>query len=175
MTERDAGTPSPKTTLVEEGTEFRGALTSKCPVVVRGVVDGEVTAPSLTVSETGGVHGTVKVTDLRSEGELAGEIDADVVVLSGTVKDATIIRARSLEVKLTAPDGKMQVLFGECRLDVGDMPSKEIEAWPAKSLAPKNASAPPPARARDVASVRPPPRIDDSAVDAALENLVGPS
>ena len=32
----------------------------------------------------------------------------------------TVIRAKSLEVKLTPPEGKMQVVFGECNLEVGD-------------------------------------------------------
>ena len=42
-----------------------------------------------------------------------------MVQLSGTIKDATIIRAKTLEVKLSAPNGKMQLTFGECQLEVG--------------------------------------------------------
>jgi hypothetical protein len=41
------------------------------------------------------------------------------------VKDKTIVRAKSLEVKLAAANGKLQVVFGECTLDVGDLPSRE--------------------------------------------------
>ncbi len=114
-----------KKTLVEEGTQFKGSLSSSCPIVVRGKIEGDVTAPSLQVSATGAVHGKVKVGEMSSQGELAGEFDADVVQLSGTVKDKTVVRAKSLEVKLTPATGKMQVIFGECTLDVGDMPSKE--------------------------------------------------
>jgi len=106
-------------TLVEEGSQFKGSLTSSCPIVVRGRIEGDVQAPSLTISSSGAVHGKVKVDEMRSQGELAGEFDADVVQLSGTVKDNTIIRARSLEVKLTPASGKMQVVFGDCTLDVG--------------------------------------------------------
>ncbi|MEO8875686.1 MAG: polymer-forming cytoskeletal protein [Polyangiaceae bacterium] len=112
---------SPKQTLVEEGTKFKGSLTSSCPIVVRGRIEGDVEAPSLTVSGSGAVHGKVKVGEMRSQGELAGEFDADIVQLSGTVKDNTVIRAKSLEVKLTPPNGKMQVIFGEVQLDVGDI------------------------------------------------------
>ena len=36
----------PGHTLVEDGTEFKGALTSKCPIVVRGRVEGEIETPS---------------------------------------------------------------------------------------------------------------------------------
>lgn len=116
-----------KQTLVEEGTKFKGSLSSSCPIVVRGRIEGDVEAPSLNVSGSGAVHGKVKVGEMRSQGELSGEFDADVVQLSGSVKDNTVIRAKSLEVKLTPPSGKMQVIFGEVQLDVGDMASREAK------------------------------------------------
>ena len=112
-------------TLVEEGTQFKGSLTSKCPIEVRGRVEGDLHAPSLGVSATGAVHGKVKVAELVSEGEIAGEFDADVVRLSGVVKDNTVIRTKSLEVKLAPVNGRMQVIFGECALEVGDAPTRE--------------------------------------------------
>jgi len=127
-----------KTTLIEDDTEFKGTLSSKCPVMVKGSVEGEIIGPSLHVSPGGSVAGKVKVGELRSEGSLAGEFDADSVHLAGTVKSDTIIRARSLEVRLAPPSGRMQVTFGQCELAVGDVPSKE-DAVAA-------ASAPPPAR-----------------------------
>jgi cytoskeletal protein CcmA (bactofilin family) len=120
-----------KQTLVEEGTEFKGSLTSSCPVVVRGKVEGEISTPSLTVSPTGAVHGRAKVGSLSSQGEVAGEFDADTVELSGTVRDKTVIRAKSLEVKLAPANGKLQVVFGECSLDVGDAPVKADAISPA--------------------------------------------
>jgi cytoskeletal protein CcmA (bactofilin family) len=113
-------------TLVEEGTQFKGSLSSKCPIEVKGRVEGDLQAPSLTVSAKGAVHGKVKVEELFSEGEIAGEFDADVVRLSGVVKDNTVIRAKSLEVKLApANGGRMQLVFGECALEVGDAPTKD--------------------------------------------------
>src|ERR1700727_2933379 len=60
-------------TLVEEGTQFKGSLSSKCPIEVKGRVEGDLQAPSLTVSPKGAVHGKVKVEELMSEGEIAGE------------------------------------------------------------------------------------------------------
>jgi cytoskeletal protein CcmA (bactofilin family) len=114
-----------KRTLVEEGTQFKGTLSSSCPIVVKGRIDGDISAPSLQVSSTGSVHGKVKVGAIESQGELSGEFDADVIQLSGTVKDKTVVRAKSLEVRLAPTTGKMQVVFGECVLDVGDMPNKE--------------------------------------------------
>src|SRR5262245_5975341 len=118
-------------TTVEEGTEFKGTLKSNCPVVVRGVLDGEIKAPSLTVAESGSVIGDVKAESIRSDGVLAGRFDADEVYLAGTVRSETVIRARTLEVKLRHRTDKLEVTFGECVLEVGDDPSKAVQAEPA--------------------------------------------
>jgi len=143
-------------TLVEEGTQFKGSLTSDCPIEVKGRVEGDLTAPALTVSASGAVHGKVKVGEMKSQGELAGEFDADVVQLSGTVRDSTVIRARSLEVKLTPASGKMQVVFGECELEVGSEPlPKESPKDRAQSVRPPS-EAMPPAESNGSSSVRPP-------------------
>jgi hypothetical protein len=150
--------------------------------VVKGRVEGDVQAPSLQVSSTGAVHGKVKVGEMQSQGELSGEFDADTVQLSGVVKDNTIVRAKSLEVKLTPVNGKMQVVFGECTLDVGDVPAKEtvvnppkkeMEAKrePEKVVAKANgASVPPPAEHRNGSS--PPPAM--MADPGQREGMVAP-
>jgi cytoskeletal protein CcmA (bactofilin family) len=119
--------PSAKQTLVEEGTELKGTLKSSCQVVVNGSIDGQIEAPALTISQSGTVLGSVKVSKLRSEGTLAGSIDADDVYLSGIVRSNTMIRATKLEVKLTQERGKLEVTFGECLLDVGEDPAKATE------------------------------------------------
>src|ERR1700722_17794196 len=113
-------------TLVEEGTQFKGSLSSNCPIEVRGRIEGDVTAPALTVAIGGAVHGKVKVGEIRSQGGRgggfeaeAGQLPPDVVQLSGTNKDNKVIRAKSLEVKLSSPTNKMQVIFGDCELEVG--------------------------------------------------------
>ncbi|HVY47214.1 MAG TPA: polymer-forming cytoskeletal protein [Minicystis sp.] len=131
-----------KCTLVEDGTEFKGTLSSKCPIVVKGKVEGEVSAPSMKVSPTGAVHGRARVADLRSEGELSGEFDADTVQLSGRVRDKTVIRAKSLDVKLSPDKGKMQVVFGECTLEVGEEPARAEDA--PKPPVTRASAAPPP-------------------------------
>src|SRR5262245_12258543 len=120
----------PRHTVVEEGTEFKGTLNSSCPIDVRGRIEGDLTTPALTVSASGAVHGKAKVGAVRSEGELSGEFDADSVELAGTVKDNTVIRARSLEVKLASSRGKLQVIFGECELSVGDEPTEHDRVEP---------------------------------------------
>lgn len=109
-----------KQTVIEDGTEFDGSLRSRCPISLSGKVDGQLEAPSLTVTPSGSVKGRVKVTDLRSEGEVSGHIDAQSVQLSGKVSDQTVINAKTLEVKLADKNGGVQVAFGNCELRVGD-------------------------------------------------------
>src|SRR4051812_2029911 len=119
------GLPSGKHTLVEEGTEFKGTMSSNCPIVVMGKVEGDITGPVIHVTPSGIVAGVVKVKELHSAGELAGEVEADTVQISGKVRDKTVIRARSLDVSLNTTKGGMQVVFGECELAIGDEPNKE--------------------------------------------------
>lgn len=111
-------------TIIDAGTGFKGNFDSDCPIVVKGRIEGQVSAPSLTVDATGSVSGTVKVKELRSEGAIAGEYDAEYVKLSGVVKDNTVIRAKTLEVNLSPTRGRMQITFGQCELEVGDAPDK---------------------------------------------------
>jgi cytoskeletal protein CcmA (bactofilin family) len=134
-----------KRTLVEEGTTFKGSLSSTCPILVKGTITGELDAPSLTVAGTGSVSGKVKAGELKSEGELSGEFDVEKVVLSGTVKDNTVIRAKALEVKLAVTGSKMQVVFGEVQLDIGDQPTREKAEPKPEGTNGKSVPPPPPA------------------------------
>lgn len=125
-----------KKTLVEEGTEFKGSLVSKCPVAVSGRIEGEIHAPSLTVSSGGGVFGKVRVGEITSEGEIAGEVEAESVMLSGRVSNNTIIRAKTLEVKPVAEKAALRVTFGDCILEVGEEPKKAGGSAPAPAAPP---------------------------------------
>jgi cytoskeletal protein CcmA (bactofilin family) len=140
------GMATEKRTLVEDGTTFRGSLSSTCPILVKGAIEGDLEAPSITVAQTGSVSGKVKADELKSDGQLAGEFDVGRVQLSGSVKDNTVIRAQSLEVKLAVTGAKMQVIFGECQLDVGEAPSREKTEGKAGDRSEANGkSVPPPA------------------------------
>jgi cytoskeletal protein CcmA (bactofilin family) len=145
------GLPTGKHTLVEEGTEFKGSLSSKCPIVVMGKVEGDVSGPVIHVTASGVIAGNVKVKELQSAGEVAGEVEADAVRISGKVRDKTVIRARSLEVSLTSAKGGMEVVFGECELAVGDEPNKEAAIAAATTTAPSPEPAKPEQRAMPAA------------------------
>ncbi|MBX3188885.1 MAG: polymer-forming cytoskeletal protein [Labilithrix sp.] len=104
-----------KQTLVEDGTRFKGSLSSTCPVHVRGSVEGDVDSPAVTVSATGSVTGKIAAGTLKSDGKIAGECDVDSVQLTGAVENNTVIRAGSLDLKLSHPTGKLQLTFGRSR------------------------------------------------------------
>jgi len=134
MSELDKSEAPLKQTTVEEGTQFRGTLQSNGQVLVRGVVEGDLSAPTVVIAESGSVVGNVKAQSIRSEGVLAGHVDADEIVLSGSVRSDTVIRARTLEVKLQSTDKKLELTFGECILEVGDDPNADVsEAQPVRT------------------------------------------
>jgi cytoskeletal protein CcmA (bactofilin family) len=152
-TNATSATSATKKTLIEEGTELKGTLSSTSAIVVMGKIEGEVTGPSVEVTETGVMSGKAKVTELRSRGELSGEFDADVVELSGRVRDKTLIRAKSLEVSLQRSDGKVEVVFGECELAIGEAPDKARAIREATSGAARPGAAAAPAAQATAAAV----------------------
>lgn len=109
---KTAGSTHEKRTLVEEGTHFKGSLTSTCPIVVQGAVEGDLTGPSLTVSATGAVSGKVEAGELTTAGRIAGEFDVDAATIAGSVEHNTVVRAASLDLKLEVTRGKVQLSFG---------------------------------------------------------------
>lgn len=116
-----------KKTIIEDGTDFDGSVTSSCEITLSGTLKGELLAPTLTVTSSGSMHGNAKVEQLVSEGEIAGEIDAQNVVLGGKVNDDTVISAETLEVKLSQPKDGIRVTFGDCKLRVGDTQRKRTD------------------------------------------------
>ena len=71
-----------KRTLIEDGTELKGTLTSTCPIVVMGRVEGDLTGPSVEVTESGVLSGKAKVTqpmavsEIPSSSMMAGRVVA---------------------------------------------------------------------------------------------------
>jgi len=169
------GQQGEKRTLVEEGTAVSGNMSSTCPIVVMGKIEGEVSGPSMEIAESGVVSGKIKVKQFSSHGELAGELEAETVTLSGRVRDQTVIRARSLEVTSTSG---APVKFGECELSIGDEPDKQRAIEGATGAARKGRATPvvlaePEAKAEPQATGTPPAdrrrRRKTGAVEVALE------
>jgi cytoskeletal protein CcmA (bactofilin family) len=124
---------SDKKTVIEEGTTFKGNLVSSCAILARGRLEGEISGPALEVTESGVVMGKVKVSELRSRGEIAGNFEAEEVVLSGRVREDTVIVARALEV-IAGSGGAGVVTLEDCELQIGEAPSKEQAIRDAQSL-----------------------------------------
>jgi len=161
----DKNAPTGKHTLVDEGTELTGTIKSTVPIVVIGKIEGDISGPEIHVATNGVVAGNIKVQRLRSDGEVAGVVEAETVQISGRVRDRTVIRARALEVKLSSQG--MEVQFGECELQIGDEPDKEAAIAAATSVAaPAPEPAPEPAR-KPEGGARKPPRPSEAAWDAA--------
>lgn len=115
-----------KLTTIEEGTELQGSLASKGGVLVNGTIRGDVSVPVLTVTENGQVIGKVQAGVLRSAGVVEGAMTADEMYVCGTVRDKTVIQAKTLEVnpeRRTDPDF---VVFGDCVLNVGEEPALRV-------------------------------------------------
>jgi hypothetical protein len=132
-----------KRTVIENGTEIEGAIKSDRAIVLSGSVKGQVTAPSLDVTQDGSIKGTVKVNRFACRGEVGGEVMAEAVELSGRILDATVIRSKTLDVKLAQGDGGVEVTFGNCELQVGDLPAKPA-AKSATSTTESSKTAPKP-------------------------------
>lgn len=126
---------TPKQTLVEVGTEFTGTMKSSCPVVVNGTLDGEIDAPTLSVTSTGTILGNIRAKTLRSSGTLAGKVDAGEVYVSGAVRSNTVIRARRLELKIGSPDkGHLEVTLGAYNVESSDAPAASDAGSPPSAI-----------------------------------------
>jgi cytoskeletal protein CcmA (bactofilin family) len=104
-----------KRTLVEEGTQLKGSLTSTCPILVHGSVEGDLEGPSLNVSSTGTVKGTIVTGSLKSEGRISGHFDVESAQLAGTVEANSVITANSLDLRLSKTNGRLELTFGTSR------------------------------------------------------------
>jgi hypothetical protein len=66
----------------------------------------------------------VKVSLFSCKGEVGGEVMAETVELAGRVCDQTVIKSKTLDVKLAEGNSGVQVTFGNCELQVGDLPAR---------------------------------------------------
>jgi cytoskeletal protein CcmA (bactofilin family) len=110
--------------VIEGGAEIEGSLRSTCDVQLDGTIKGELLAPAVEVGPAGSLHGCAKVERFVSRGEISGEIDARHVELSGKVGDQSVIRCKTLNVRLAQPGRHAGVVLGDCQLHVGDKPAE---------------------------------------------------
>jgi cytoskeletal protein CcmA (bactofilin family) len=136
--------PEGRASIIDQGTVFKGTISASSNVIVRGVLEGEITGPGLEVEATGVVIGHAKVTRLRSKGELEGTYEAEQAEVYGRLRDGVLIRADSLTVATSEEDTLTHVFFGECELEIGPLPSQEQAVNDALALAAASVAAPAP-------------------------------
>jgi cytoskeletal protein CcmA (bactofilin family) len=107
---------SPQTgpvTIVEEGTRFIGDLSSSCPILVNGQIEGAVKAPAVTVTDSGACQGNVEAKTITCRGSVAGVLEADTIELSGTIARNTVVRAQRLKLNIESTTGRIELSFGQ--------------------------------------------------------------
>jgi cytoskeletal protein CcmA (bactofilin family) len=104
--------PEPMT-IVEEGTNFTGSFTSRCPIVVNGRIEGDVNAPVVTVTPGGVLHGHVEADTIACNGSVSGVLEADAIELSGDIARNTIVRAQRLRLNIESTSGRIELSFGQ--------------------------------------------------------------
>jgi cytoskeletal protein CcmA (bactofilin family) len=107
------GSRAEPTTIVAEGTDFRGDFTSRCPVIVNGRIEGDVKAPSVTVTTTGALQGKIEAKTIRCKGSVAGVLEADSIELTGAIARDTIVRAQRLNLDVESTSGRIELAFNQ--------------------------------------------------------------
>jgi cytoskeletal protein CcmA (bactofilin family) len=136
--------PEGRASIIDQGAVFKGTITATSNVIVRGVLEGEITGPGLEVDASGVVVGHAKVTKLRASGELEGTYEAEQAEVYGRLRDGVLIRADSLTVANSEEDTSTHVFFGECELEIGPLPNQEQAVNEALALAAASVAAPAP-------------------------------
>ena len=108
-----AGSPSEPMTIVQEGTRFKGDFLSSCPIVVNGQIEGDVKAPSVTVTNSGALQGNVEAKTIACRGTVSGVLEADTIELSGAIAQNTVIRAQRLRLNIESTSGRIELAFGK--------------------------------------------------------------
>ena len=109
----DAGSRVEPTTVVQEGTDFRGDFNSTCPIVVNGRIEGGVKAPAVTITDSGMLQGTVEAKTIACRGSVSGVLEADAIELSGDIAQTTIVRAQRLRLDIESTSGRIELAFGK--------------------------------------------------------------
>jgi cytoskeletal protein CcmA (bactofilin family) len=107
------GSGAEPTTVVEEGTHFRGDLTSRCPVIVKGRIEGDLKAPTVTVTASGALLGNIEAKTISCKGSASGVLEADAIELSGAIARNTIIRAQRLNLDVESTSGRIEIAFNQ--------------------------------------------------------------
>ena len=99
--------------LVGEGTHCRGEFASRHPVIVHGRIEGDVKAPTVTVTASGALQGRIEAKTISSTGSVAGVLEADSIELTGAIAQDTIVRAQRLSLDVESTTGRIELAFNQ--------------------------------------------------------------
>lgn len=105
------GSGAEPSTIVEEGTHFKGDFVSSCPIIVNGRIDGDVTAPAVRVTTSGALKGKIEAKAISCTGSVAGVLEADTIELTGNIGRDTIVRAQRLNLDVESTSGRIELAF----------------------------------------------------------------
>ena len=88
--------------VVAHDMQITGSLRSSGQIQVDGIVNGDITAPSITIGQTGTVIGKLIAAEIRVCGTVHGELDGDMVSLSRTARVYARISHAGLSIEAGA-------------------------------------------------------------------------
>jgi len=120
--------PTNKTTIIAEGTRFKGGLELVCELFVDGNIEGTVISEhEVTVGINGYIIGDIKAQKVVIHGHIEGNIDADKVYIQSDGNVMGVIESNELIIE---PKGIFQ---GESKIKTPQAPIKSLPDSKKKS------------------------------------------
>lgn len=85
--------------VIARDLQITGALRSDGEIQVDGIVNGDITAPSITIGQTGTVIGRLAAAEIRIWGTVHGELDADHISLARSARVYAQLRHAGLTIE----------------------------------------------------------------------------
>ena len=79
--------------------QITGALRSSGDIQIDGIVNGDITAPSITIGQSGTVIGRLVAAEIHIWGTVHGELDGDRISLGRTARVYAQLRHAGLSVE----------------------------------------------------------------------------
>lgn len=110
-------------TIISEGTEIRGDVSSEGTIRIDGLVDGHILkSTGVIIGETGRLTGDVQAESIAVGGEVSGNIDAsNILELLSTAKVYGDIKAQTLSIQEGA------IFEGKCSMSAHKETTQNFE------------------------------------------------
>jgi cytoskeletal protein CcmA (bactofilin family) len=96
---RPASFRAGRLSVIARDLQITGALRSDGEIQVDGIVNGDITAPSITIGQTGTVIGRLVAAEIRICGTVHGELDGDHITLARTARVYAQLRHAGLSIE----------------------------------------------------------------------------